>query len=167
MLVLILYCILLGVTIWGIFSTSLAGWIFFGLVTAFASSMLLVSYSLTSKWIAGLDKNAFTDDELTIFRRYTLYFMLPFQAQQFSRAFSFVQILCLIWLGLSAWRGNWVLLGVMIVLLLVATQMVSFLNQGNFLRYHYQRGKLSADLVERLEIVESVEGKIRAARGLT
>lgn len=166
MLALPLYAVLLGFTVWGFFSTSLAGWVFFGLVVLFAAWLLLVSYSLRSKWISGLAEDALTSDELEVFRRYTLYFMLPFQAKQYSSTFSFIQLLCLVWGGLSLWRGEWILLSAMVVLFFVATNMAPFLNQGNFLRHHYGRGKLPPELVERLEIVEAVEGKILEARGL-
>jgi hypothetical protein len=166
MLALPLYAVLLGITVWGFFSTSLAGWIFFGLALFFATWLLLTSYSLRSKWIAGLAVDAFTAGELEVFRRYTIYFMLPFQAKQYSSTFSFIQVLCLVWGGLCWWRGEWILLGGMVVILFVAANMASFLNQGNFLRHHYGRGKLSAELVDRLGTVEAVEGIILKARGL-
>ena len=166
MLALPLYLVLGSLTVWGFFSTTFAGWAFFGSVVLFAAWLLLVSYSLKSKWIAGLPEDAFTPSELQVFQRYALYFMLPFQAKQYSGTFSFVQLLCLVWGGLCLWKGEWILLGAMVALFAVATSMAPFLNQGNFLRINHSQDKLSPELIDRLEVVQAVEEKILKARGL-
>lgn len=166
MLALPLYVVMVGLTIWGFFSTNLAGWIFFGSAMLFTALLLLLSYSLRSKWVAGLTDGDFSPSELQVFRRFNIYFMLPFQAKQYSGAFSFVQFLCLIWVGLCLWKGEWILMGAMMALLFVAAKMAPLLNQGNFLRLLHSQGKLSSDLVNRLELIESVEGKILKSRGM-
>jgi hypothetical protein len=166
MIALPLYLGLACLTIWGFFSTGLAGWIFISAVLLFTGWLLLLSHSLRSKWIAGLSENAFTHAELQVFRRYSLYFMLPFQAKQYSSTFTFAQLLCVVWGGVCLWKGEWILLGAMIALFFVASTMAPFLNQGNFLRLHHIKGKLSPELVDRLEAVEGIEDKVLKARGL-
>ena len=166
MLAIPLYIILFGLTVWGLFSTSIAGWGFFGFVVIFATLLLMLSYSLRSKSIPGLSEDALTLAEQQIFRRYSFYFLLPFQAKQFSSTFSFVQMLCLIWVGLCLWKSEWVLLGAITAVFFVAARMASFLNQGNFLRVLHSQGKLTTELIERMEAIYVIEGKVLKARGL-
>lgn len=160
-----LYLVLTGLTAWGFFNTNLAGWVFFNSGMLFAGWLLLASYSLRSKRIADLAENDLTPSELQVFRRYAFYFMLPFQAKQYSGTFSFIQLLCLIWAALCFWKGEWILMGAMAALFFVATSMAPILNQGNFLRLLHSKGKLPPELVHRLELVEAVEAKILNVRG--
>jgi hypothetical protein len=159
-----LYFLFGSVTIWGFFNVGVAGWVFVGATTLFVSWCLHSSWSLRSAWIVGLAPDAFTDAETQTFRHYAFYFIYPFQAKQCSGAFSLIQALCLVWLAICIWRQEWTLLGCFVVLLLIATFMAQYLNQGNFLRHHEEKGKLSLELLERLELVQAVESKILKAR---
>ena len=164
MLALPLYLLFGGLTVWGFFNPQAAGWAFIAFATLFTCWLLAASWSLQSKWIAGLERDAFSESELVIFRKYAFYFIYPFQAKQYSGTFSLMQALCLAWLAISLWQREWVLLVCFIALFFVATNMAPFLNQGNFLRHHEKRGKLPLELLERIEVVESVEEKILEAR---
>lgn len=166
MLAIPLYLILIIVTVWGFFSTSVAGWIFVSLIAISAIWILILSSSLKSKWISGLPEDAFTPYQMHVFKKYVFYFMFPFQAMQYSSAFTFSQLLCLIWAGLCIWKSEWFLLIGIISVFFATGNMAPFLNQGNFLRVHRSKGKLTPDLLERLEIVEEIEEKILKARGL-
>lgn len=159
-----LFLVFGALTIWGFFNTGIAGWIFMGTATLFASWLLLTSWSLRSTRISGLAPDALTKAEAETFRRYSLYFIYPFQAKQYSGIFSLIQALCLIWIAVCAWRQEWILLSCFVAMFLVATNMAPFLNQGNFLRHHEARGKLSPELLDRLELVQAIESKILEAR---
>lgn len=164
MLALPLYVLFGGLTIWGFFSPKAAGWAFIAFAMLFAGWLLAASWSLRSKWIVGLENDAFSEAEVTIFRKYAFYFIYPFQAKQYSGTFSFMQALCLVWLAMSFWQREWMLFACYIALFFAAANMAPFLNQGYFLRHHKKRGKLPLELLERMEVVESVEEKILAAR---
>jgi hypothetical protein len=164
MLALPLFLLFGGLTVWGFFNLQTAGWVFITVAALFTCWLLAASWSLQSKWITGLEEKAFSEAESAIFRKYAFYFIYPFQAKQYSGTFSLLQALCLAWLSMSLWQREWVLMVCFIALFFVATNMAPFLNQGNFLRHHEKRGKLPLELLERKEVVESVEEKILEAR---
>lgn len=164
MLALPLYFVFGGLTVGGFFNLQTASWVFITAAAIFACWLLTASWSLQSKWIIGLEEKAFSEAELTIFRKYVFYFIYPFQAKQYSSTFSFLQILCPIWIVMSLWQHEWALTVCFIALQFVAGNMALFLNQGNFLRHHEKRGNLTLELQERKELVESVERKILEAR---
>lgn len=167
MLAIPLDLILLGLTIWGFFNTGLAGWVFLATVLAFIGWLVLMSQFLKSKWVQGLEANAFSEVEETIFRKYTFYFLLPFQAKQYSSVCSFVQFMCYVWFGLSLWHSQWALLAALVALFLVTSNMAMRMNIGNFLRFNHRQGKLTPELAVQLETVEAIESKILKARGLS
>lgn len=166
MLILPHYIVFIGLTIWGLFNAALAGWIFFFCSISFVAWLWLTANSLKSNLIAGLSEDSFTFEELEIFQRYAFYFIYPFQAKQYSGTCSLIQMLCFIWACFCLWNHEWGLIVAIISLLLAATHMAPLLNQGNFLRHHHLRGKLSVELIDRLKIVEAVENKVMKARGI-
>ena len=159
-----LYLFFGSVTIWGFFNVGVAGWVFVSTSALFSGWLLFASWSLRSSWIMGLAQDAFTNAEAETFRKYAFYFIYPFQAKQYSYTFSLLQVLCLVWFAICVWRQEWVLLGCLFVLFLVASNMAPYMNQGNFLRHHKERGNLSSGLLDRLELVQAVESKIIEAR---
>lgn len=166
MLAVPLYLTLLSLTIWGFFKTILAGWIYIGIVLVFVGWLVLMSQFLKSKWIPGLDVNAFSYAEEAVFRKYAFYFLLPYQAKQYSSVCSFAQFMCYIWFCLLLWNGQWTMMAAAVVVFFATSKMAMFMNIGNFLRFSNQQGKLTPKLIERLEVVEAVESKILKARGL-
>lgn len=164
MLAIPLDLILLGLTIWGFFKTTLAGWIYIGVVLVFVGWLVLMSRSLKSKWVRGLDVNAFSHAEEAVLRKHAFYFLLPYQAKQYSSVCSFAQFMCYVWFGLFMWNGQWTMAASAVAIFLVTSNMAMFMNIGNFLRISNQQGKLTPELSERLQVIEAVESKILQAR---
>jgi hypothetical protein len=164
MLAIPLYILFAGVTVWGFFEPMVAGWVYFGTAALFCTWLFLTSWSLRSKWIRNLNEDALSMAEVDIFRTYAFYFIFPFQAKQYSSTCSLIQALCIVWFGLALWHREWGFLACIVVLFFFATNLMPRLNQGNFLRHHNKRGKLSPELQARLAIVEAVESKILEAR---
>jgi len=104
--------------------------------------------------------------EEAAFRKHAFYFLMPFQAKEYSSVCSFAQLMCCVWFGLFVWNGLWTMAVVTAVVFMVASQMAMLMNIGNFLRIINQQGKLTPELCAKLEVIETVESKILKARGL-
>lgn len=164
MLALPLYLFFAGLTIWGFFNVQLAALAFISTIALFVVWLVVASWGLRSHWIRKLDPLTVPPVEMVIFKKYAFYFIYPYQAQQYSSTFSFLQALSLVWLVLLLWKQQWLLVGLIVMAFLAATLMMQYMNPGNFLRFHADRGNLGEDLLERLELIEAVEARITDAR---
>jgi hypothetical protein len=164
MLAIPLYIFFAAVTFWGFIDARYAASVYLGVATLFSCWLLLASWSLRTGHGFSFDSDYLSSDELQVFRRYAFYFVYPYQARQYSSTFSFVQALSVLWIGLFLWNRDWVFVVGFIALFFVASNMASYLNHGNFLRYHAAKGHLTSELEARLAVIEAVESKIANAR---
>lgn len=165
MLALPLYLVFTSILVWGFFAHELAAWVFVALACTFAAWLILSSVSLGRRTPhAGAAPFDFSPEEVTVCRRYAFYFRYPFQAQQYSGAFTCIQLLSFVWVALMLWRNEWLLAATFGFLAFAAFRMAVFLNPGNFLRSMQNQGKLTKQLLGRLHAVEGVEEKVTRAR---
>lgn len=146
--------------IWSFFEPSLASKIFlFVFIVGFEGYIFLM-------WLAGKPRHLrpFTEplflapDEVSVVKKYHLYFKFPFASRQFSGAISFVQILSFVWVPWLLYKGYW-LTGVIIgINYFIAGSLAMQLNPRLFL----QRATGAATLIaiNELQAIDSAKEKL-------
>lgn len=154
-----------ALSVWGIFTPSLASWVVLGLGGLYGAWMLIMNKTMAGRAPAlNSPPLNFDEQDIETFEKYAAYFLHPFVCRQYAAAASTVQMMCWAWIAWMCWNKLWIQAGCFVVLLFLMSNVARTLNIGFLLRYHESKGKLNTSLQILKSQVEAVEEKFTASR---
>lgn len=147
--------LVIGILVWSFFNPFTASIVFLFLIILFEGYVLLLSFSLKPR----PDASKWSEDEITVLRKYPYYFNLRLSSMLDSSNLSGITISTFIWVPWLLYNN--LLLPAIIIAInyFISCELSRRLNPRAFLHYHVEkRGKLF--LLSEMEAVDSVCEKI-------
>lgn len=150
-----LYFLIIGIIVWSFFKPFTASIVFLILFILFEGYVILLNYSSkptpdASKW---------SEDEITVLRKYPYYFNYPFTSKSDSSNLSGIALSTFIWVPWLLYNNLWLLAIIIGVNYFISTSLCTKLNPRSFLHDAVEnRGKMF--LLSEMEAVDSVCEKI-------